>query len=52
MDNNKIEKLIQRIRNRIGYGFTKTEIVTELSKEYAMEDIFLAYHAAQILDKG
>ena len=48
---NKMERLIQKVRARIGYGFSKNEIADEFRGEYSDEEIFLAYHAALILDK-
>lgn len=48
---NRMERLIQKVRARIQYGFGKKEIADEFRNEYSDEEIFLAYHAALILDK-
>jgi len=48
---NRMERLIQKVRARIQYDFSKDEIATEFRNDYSDEEIFLAYHAALILDK-
>lgn len=49
--NKDMERLIQKIRHRLGYDFSRDEIVAEMQRDgFSNEDIFLAYHAAIILD--
>ncbi len=46
------EDLIRRIRQMIGFGLSLNDVANEFaSDKYTPEEVFLAYHAAKIMDK-
>ena len=46
-----MEKLINRIRTAVFMGMTRDEIVEHFRGEFSIEDIFLAFTAATILER-
>ena len=42
---------VSRVRNSWAYGQSNEEIISNLSPEYTQEQIFLAFHAARLLNQ-
>jgi hypothetical protein len=51
MDQNQIDECIKAIRMRMRYGHNKYQIAEQLGKFFSQDLLFLAYHAAVILEK-
>jgi len=50
-NNNTMESLIKNVQVRISFGQTSHDIALAFEGKFTPDDIFLAYHAAKILDK-
>jgi hypothetical protein len=46
-----MESLINRIRGAISLGMSRDDVVSHFEGEFSVEDIFLAYIAATILER-
>ncbi len=51
MDQIQIDECIRAVRMRMRYGHNKQQIAEQLGKFFPQELLFLAYHAALILEK-
>lgn len=47
----QIESMIQTIRQRLAYGMTQKEIISDLGDTISPDILFLLFHAATILDR-
>lgn len=47
----QMESMIQTIRQRLAYGMTQEEIISDLRDTISPEILFLFFHAAAILDR-
>lgn len=45
------DRLVTVLKQRMGLGQTREEIFEDLTPEYGVEVLFLAYHSAKILFK-
>jgi hypothetical protein len=49
-EDDSMDQLVNVVRQRIGFGLTASEIVNDLRDEHSVEDIYLAYQAAKLLE--
>jgi len=49
-ENEAMDRLIDMVRQRIGYGQSVSEIVEDMKDEHGVENIYLAYQAAKLLE--